>query len=204
MWYVIQTITGREQELAIMIRNMMSKTMYECCFVIRAECMKRLEGTWQKQVRPLFPGYIFIETASPDEVFQELRQIPRFSRLLSTERYEFTAVEEEEKQFLLRLCGNSIQAAYGIGDAVHSERGMKYAHALVRLTMAETNADGSLRALHGPLEQFQGMIERINLHRRYAVVRVMIGQKERTVLFGLCLEKDRDVFNEKGNTQRKE
>ena len=49
--------------------------------------------------------------------------------------------------------------------------------------------EGKLEILNGALQSFKEEIVRVNLHKRYAVVRVkMLGEK--TVLFGLAMEKD--------------
>ena len=71
MWYVIQTVTGKEEELMLFIRNILCRERYESCFVIYAQWMKRLGGEWQIQVRPLFPGYVFIDTEEPERLYMD-------------------------------------------------------------------------------------------------------------------------------------
>ena len=44
MWYVIQTETGREQELVAAIDRILRAQSYERCFVILQECVWRIEG----------------------------------------------------------------------------------------------------------------------------------------------------------------
>ena len=102
MWYVIQTITGKEEELMLFMRTILCREHFDNSFVIYAEWMKRLGGEWQIQVRPLFPGYVFIETKEPDRLYMELKAVPKFSRLLGTGKDEFVPVSEEEEQFLRR------------------------------------------------------------------------------------------------------
>ena len=105
MWYVIQTVTGKEEELITFIRTILSRELYTDCFVIKTEWMKRLGGEWQVQVRPLFPGYVFIDTKMPEILFFELKSVPRFSKLLGNGKNEFIAVNESEKRFLEILTG---------------------------------------------------------------------------------------------------
>ena len=100
MWYVIQTIAGKEEELAAGLGAVMAGEGCECgrdCFVIRAEWLKRLGGEWRTQVRPLFPGYVFAETDDPGALFLRLKLAPKFARLLGTGEYEFTALEPGEE-----------------------------------------------------------------------------------------------------------
>ncbi len=54
----------------------------------------------------------------------------------------------------------------------------------MRLSTARPLGEGW--QIRGPLKAFEKQIERINLHKRYAVVRVSMGRREQTVLFGLA------------------
>lgn len=54
----------------------------------------------------------------------------------------------------------------------------------MRLSAVET-VSGAIRRIEGPLKTFEKQIERINFHKRYAVVRVKMCHREQTVLFGL-------------------
>ncbi len=172
LWYVIQTTAGKEEELAAGLSAAMAEDGCTCsqeCFVIRAEWLKRLGGEWRVQVRPLFPGYVFAETDRPEALFLRLKQIPKFARLLGTGEYEFTALEPGEEEFLRRICREG------------ERPGQRW---LVRLSEVETDS-GAIRRIKGPLRVFARQIERINLHKRYAVVRVRMRHREQTVLFGL-------------------
>ena len=44
MWYVIQTQTGREQELTECIERVLKGNGYRACFVIEQECVWRSAG----------------------------------------------------------------------------------------------------------------------------------------------------------------
>lgn len=185
MWYVIQTVTGKEEELIAQIRKTVPKQYYRDCFLIEAEWLKRLGGKWQISVRPLFPGYVFIDTDAPDDIFFSLRQVPKFSRLLGTDRFEFTAAAEEERQYLLKICGKS--------EEQQAELPGRY---LVALSTVETRADGMIRRITGPLGLFRSQIERIHLHKRYAIVRLSLCHREQTILFGFRLEQKKGKENQ--------
>lgn len=174
MWYVIQTVTGREEELIIFIRIILKKELYTECFVIKAEWMKRLGGEWQIQVRPLFPGYVFIETERPDEVFLELKNVPRFSRILGSERNIFVPVKKEEEQFLKRIIDDS----------------GKLDQAVVRLTAIETGENGEIISMEGALSCFEKGRIKVNRHKRYAVVKTRMLGEARTLIFGVMIKRD--------------
>ena len=94
MWYVIQTETGREQELVAAIGRNLRMRSYERCFVILQECVWRIEGACKVYKKPLFPSYVFVETESPEQLFLALKQIPKMSRLLGNDG-QFWAVRRK-------------------------------------------------------------------------------------------------------------
>lgn len=171
MWYVIQTMTGQEAEVLLFMNTILDAELYEECFVIKAEWMKRLGGKWQLQVRPLFPGYVFTRTDRSEELFLRLKDVPKFSKLLGTGRYEFVPVRDEEEQFLKRILN---------GNRDYT----------VKLTTVAASEDGKILAIDGVLELFEKNVLRWNLHKRYAVVRVEMLGEEKSVIFGIRLLKD--------------
>ena len=183
MWYVIQTITGKEEELLTFIRTILDRELYTDCFVIKAEWMKRLGGEWQVQVRPLFPGYVFIDTEMPENLFFKLKSVPRFSKLLGNGKNEFIAVDESEKEFLEVLAGDR----ESMSEAGGPNKNLKW---VVKRSLIETDEDGTVTNIQGPLKYFQAQIRQINYHKRYAVVEMNLFQRDQTVLFGIRLKKD--------------
>ncbi len=133
MWYVIQTMTGKEEDLRLQLNALPGRECFYECFIIRAEWLKRLGGRWEAQVRPLFPGYVFVETGRPEELFLKLKETPAYARLLGNGRYEFTAVEEEEEDFLRTIC----QMGQEEGGVPGSEK-----RRLVRLSTARPQESG--------------------------------------------------------------
>ena len=179
MWYVIQTITGKEEELMLFMRTILCREHFDNSFVIYAEWMKRLGGEWQIQVRPLFPGYVFIETKEPDRLYMELKAVPKFSRLLGTGKDEFVPVSEEEEQFLRMIIDNGETAV----STVNNER------AVVKLTVVETEADGGIISMDGARSCVNRNDGTVNLHKLYAVVKTRLLGEERSLVFGIQLKR---------------
>ena len=177
MWYVIQTVAGKEEELLLFIRTLLCREYFENCFVIRVEWLKRLSGEWQLQVRALFPGYVFIETEDPERIYLEMKAVPRFSRLLGNSRNEFIPVNEEEERFLRLLISNANQD-------------QNLYEAVVKLTHVKTDENGKIISVIGALAYFEKEIVRVKLHKRYAIVKTRMLGEERTLIFGIWLEKD--------------
>ena len=110
MWYVIQTITGKEQELVDTIKQVMTyeRKKYQHCFVIYQECAYRTHGVLEFHIEPLFPSYVFAETDTPEEFFLELKRVPRMSKLLGAEGC-FWSIHKEEEIFLCDMLEESRQ-----------------------------------------------------------------------------------------------
>lgn len=165
MWYVIQTVTGKEEELIIFIKTVLKKELYGDCFIIKTEWLKRLGGEWLSQVQPLFPGYVFIETDRPKEVFMKLKGIPRFSRMLGNDDFEFVAVRDEEKSFLQQLLCEEKDLITPVGLSV--------------------TKNGTLQKIDNKYEFIRGNIIKLNLHKRYLIIEVKICGVVKTVKLGI-------------------
>ena len=210
MWYVIQTIAGNEEKLASRINIMLAKSLYTECFVIRSERLKRLGEEWRIQALPLFPGYVFIDTGKPEDIFLELRGIPKAVRLLGSGRSVFTAVEDWEQRFLEMICEAGTQGREENEKQARQKRenqkqgdqkredGPADKRRLVRLSEVKTDQEGKIEMLRGPLGLFENQIERINFHKRYAVARVRLCGREQTVLFGLKPWREEDGGGSRG------
>lgn len=242
MWYVIQTMTGREQELVDLIENR-QKTVGERsvddkprnvkgqsiadewesakeqsiadewenakepsiadewgnakgpsiadevhersdggqkhgrCFVIKREVVWRRQGECIKHTETLFPGYVFVDTESPQELYQNLKKIPKFTKLLGKseltdlEELEFVSVLEEEKRFLEILLD---------GDPEDT----------VRLSPVNTVKNGEITECGGALRHYKDLIVKKRIRLRYVIVRMpFLGQKK-DILLGIRLEGD--------------
>lgn len=176
MWYVIQTQTGKEEELLLFMRKMLTEGIYKRSFALKAEWPKRYDGQWQLHVKLMFPGYIFVETETPQRLFKGLKKIPQFSKLLSCDKYEFVALKKEEEIFLMNLINVGRDESF----VIHPSKIL-------------VSQDGRVKVKSGALKQYEQEILIINLHKRYAVVKInMLGEK--TVLFGIQIE-SKDNFD---------
>ena len=95
MWYVIQTLGGEEEYTADMIRKRIPPNYMEECFVPKRERIKKFRGQWNKVEETLFPAYIFVVTDRPEELYQELRYVPKLTKVLGREGQNFYPLNEE-------------------------------------------------------------------------------------------------------------
>ncbi|MCM1467216.1 MAG: antiterminator LoaP [Alistipes sp.] len=149
MWYVIWTITGREEQLKQEITRRLPKELYSKCRIpCRVESRKK-DGKRIDVKRVLFPGYLFIETDDIEAVYMELRNLFRFSKLLKTGEC-YTPVSPDEERLIRRLTGDTevVELSYGI-------------------------MEGSRVVIHtGPLKGMEGYIKKIDRHKRKAYLQI--------------------------------
>lgn len=164
MWYVIQTLGGEEEETANMIRKTVSSCCMEECFVPKRERMKKFGGTWNKVEEILFHGYVFVISERPQELYRELKQIPRLTRILGREKNYFTPLNEEEKELVQRL-GNEEHRA--------------------ELSKVQVWEGKQICVAEGPLKNYTGNVVKVDLHKREVQVKVDFMGREMKLHLGI-------------------
>lgn len=170
MWYVIQTITGKEIEIAAVIKRLVEKSCYAKCFVIQRECVWRIEGRCQVYIKPLFPSYVFAETDTPDDFFYALKQVPQLTKLLGCEG-RFWTVGREEIVLLQELIGNDPEY-------------------IVRRSLVIINEQGEIISAQGALKEYVGKIVRKRLRKRVVVIEIPFMGKLKRIEIGIKAEGD--------------
>lgn len=170
MWYVIQTTTGGEEALVCLIKEMISEELYKECFYIKRECARKEGDGWHIHLGTMFPGYLFVDTDKPKEMYMELKKVPKLTKLLKEEGETFLAVSEEEQRFLEE-----------IQDRQH----------VVRRSLVQLDADKRIIGADGPVGRYLSHIVRQRIRKRYVLIeRELLGEK-RSILFGIRLEEDK-------------
>jgi len=157
MWYVIQTFGGEEEKTADMIRKLASPEYLEECFVPKRERLKKFHGCWNKVEEVLFHGYAFAVSDSPEELYEELKRIPKLTKVLGREEGWFLGLGEKEEEFVRR-----------IGDEGHK----------TSLSKVVVEEGKRIRVVDGPLKDYMGDVVKVDLHKRELVMRVeFMGRK---------------------------
>ncbi len=169
MWYVIQTMTGREEELVRMIRRQLSRESYTDCFVAYYERIWRKQRQSLVHVERLFPGYVFIVTENPQEIYFQLKTVPAMSKLISDGMFTFLPLEQGEEEFL---------------------RDMLADDHIIRLSFVDKDVKGRVRQVSGPLKRYLNQVERYQYKKRYALIRLQLLGQERTAALGIILPED--------------
>lgn len=169
MWYVMQTVTGREEELVRMVKKTVSRGLYKDCFVVYYERLWRRQGRSIIHVERLFPGYVFIEADEPEGLYLGLKHVPAMARLLSDGECGFIPLQAAEEEFLSGLMGEG---------------------RTVGLSYVGKDGQGHVRRVDGPLQNFLGQAVKYQFKKRYAVIRFKMFGMEKTAVLGIFLDED--------------
>ena len=166
MWYVIQVTTGKEEAMKMLVEREMDPGSDERCFYIKRERIWRRDGQCILHVETMFPGYLFVITGQPKELYWRLKEIPQFTKMLRTEDEIFLSVAEDEREFLENLLD---------GDQED----------IVRLSKVKLDEKKEIVSAEGPLEHYVGNIVKKKIRLRYVMIDVALFGKKRTVLVGI-------------------
>ncbi len=159
MWYVIQVMTGDEEKIALLCRRMIGMEdgedgVLQSCFIPYTKRQRRYQGKWHTEQRTLFPGYVFLVSGQPEELFFQLRHVPGLTKILGT-GWEFVPLSEEEVDLLQRLGGEDRIVEISTGVIENEQIIIK----------------------SGPLKGMEGYIKKIDRHKRIARLEVeMMGR----------------------------
>ena len=142
---MIQVRTGSEKEIVKQCRTVIPQEILESSFLQYFEEMKRYQGSWHRQKKLLFPGYVFLISKDSGVLYQGLKKVIGLTKLLKTGE-QIIALTEAEKAFLLKLGGEE---------------------QLVKMSTGLMEQD-RIVILNGPLKGLEGYIKRIDRHRREA------------------------------------
>lgn len=163
MWYVIQIHTGTEEKICRQCGQVIDCSILEGCFIPRFQQKKRFLGEWHMQNEILFPGYVFLISDHPDELAESLRRVIGMTKLLKTGE-EITPLSQQEIALLQKLGKEDLEIEMSTG-IIEGDR---------------------VQILTGPLLGMEGMIKKIDRHKRMAYLEVkMFG---RTVEMKVGLE----------------
>lgn len=172
MYYVLQVTTGTEDRVEEQIRVMVENGLYDSCFHPMRRMRKKFRGEWKEVHEKLLPGYVFITSNCVQELYQELKNVLAFTRMLGKDREQFIPLSEHEVKWLERLIESP-------------ERSME-----VQLSQVSVSENDIVTILSGPLKEMEGYIKKIDLHRRIAKVEVDFMNRKTIIHLGIeMLEK---------------
>lgn len=153
-WYVAQIRAGQEAATLALCRQMVGPEAMQDCFAPECEFMWKTPEGWQLRRRLLFPGYLFFVSGNVQALFEELKRVPAFTRLLGDDARKGTAsffpLTEDERDWFLAFT-----------DTAH----------VVRMSQGYITGE-CVKITRGPLMGCEGIITKIDRHKRRAYIDV--------------------------------
>lgn len=161
--YVLQVPGGRERAACELLQRLMGDMVGEC-FVPLYESMRREQGTWRREVRRLFPGYVFVSTPNIEGIAQRLGELPFFVRVVGGHDEQYVSLTREEVAWLLALTNaetHMVEFSEGVieGDEV--------------------------KVTKGPLKGQEAKIVKVDRHKRLAWLEMHMFGRTKVVKVGL-------------------
>ena len=162
-WYVIQVRSGHEREIADKCRFLISDDILKECFIPEYIAKKKFRGEWHDVRNVLFRGYVFLISDHIDELFNELKKIPDFTKVIGKKKETIYPLKDGEVEFL---------KTFGKEDHI------------VNMSVGFIEGD-RIHITEGPLQDREGLIAKIDRHKRIAYISVNIFNEETTAKVGL-------------------
>jgi transcriptional antiterminator NusG len=147
--------TGEEHKACEFLNKLFDKEE-SVAFVPQVEIVIKNSQSIRKELRPMFPGYVFTDSILNERVFVNLAyEYARFSKcvfyLLGDKNINYVKLSEDEKKFLLVFCNDEyiVEDSKGfiLGDKVF--------------------------VTSGPLRGKESVIRKINRHKRRAEIELI-------------------------------
>lgn len=149
MWYVIQVITGMEENIKCQCEKLIHTEILQRCFIPYYEEKKKYQGSWHTETKVLFPGYVFLVTDHILELQEQLHKVLGLTKLIGTGN-EIIPLSDQEVALLQRLGKDDQVVEMSVG-VIENER---------------------VCILEGPLKGMEGNIKKIDRHKRKAWIEV--------------------------------
>lgn len=162
MWYVVQTISGREQASIEKCRNALPGEIAMRIFSPVCQFEKLFKREWKIEAGIAFPGYVFIESESPERLEKELRNISSVVTPVCIGG-GFYPIRKEEEEMLLHMMDENNCIRTSVGYQV----------------------DQKLIVRSGPLSGLEEHVKWIDRHKRVADVEILLFEERRKMRVGL-------------------
>lgn len=158
MYYVVQVKTGKEEKTIEAIKKQLGNDLDAFdVFAPYRKSLRKYKGEFREVIERCFPGYVFVETDVPKDLFFHLFWVPEFTKLLGREglTYNFVPLNNDEARVIDILYSRNSDRITEISDIIVHEGQI-------------------VRVVDGPLEGFLTKIKKVNLHKRTVIVEYML------------------------------
>ncbi|MGM0432691.1 MAG: antiterminator LoaP [Spirochaetota bacterium] len=183
--YLIQVMTGKEQYFIKHAKRSAEIQQLLCKLIVpRREMTIRRRGKHFKQIKPIFPGYVFWETDDPvPEVRQMLRRQPGFVRLIKDRQGSMLPLTNEDRMIISNLTSD--------GE-------------IARRSLVFFDEKNRVRILKGPLKGNEGYITKVDRRKQRVTVELQVYEKRFKIAFEYEeVEKRSEPHNKSNKTKKR-
>jgi transcriptional antiterminator NusG len=156
-WYVVHTYSGYENKVASnIITTVENRSLQDLIKEVKVptEIVTEIKDDKEKQVEhKLYPGYVFVKMVYTDETWYVVRNIRGCTGFVGPSSKPVPLTEEEV--YRMGVETRSVDVSYQVGDSV--------------------------RIIDGPLEDFVGTVEELDVDKNYVRVVVSMFGRETPV-----------------------
>ena len=118
-------------------------------------------GIKKKEI--MFPGYIFIDSDNPQQIYEHLNSVPELTKMLGRDKNEFTPIEAGKEAMFKAMVNDNYEIPLSVG-VIEGDK------VIVK---------------EGPLSGMEGLIKKIDRHKRVAVLNAQMFEQDVDIKIGL-------------------
>ena len=183
MYYVLQVAPGKEDKTEALMMVILPEALYGECFHLTRHMRKKFRGKWVDMQEKLLPGYVFITTENVEELFLELKNVPRLTNILGRDGWSFAEMADCDAEWLEKIRECAIQ------DMVNGNKADDKSVSWYEIGVSQVSVDegNQIRIVSGPLKGIEGMVKKIHLHKRMAEVEISFMKRKTVIYLGIEL-----------------
>ncbi len=198
MLVCIQVAPMQETMTEKLINAIVERGIRGECFHLERLRLKKIRGEMHKVRDRILPGYIFVDTEDFDGLYTELKRVPKLtSVVLARAAWEpdkygwegFCQLSAEEEKVIRSLVASGSSNASD--DAAVGKAAGKAAAAaapgLIGLSQVTIEEGKTVTIVSGPLKGNEGLVKKVDLHRREAKVEIELMGRKMDILLGIEL-----------------
>ena len=162
-WYVIQVRSGHEDKIVNACHTYIPEEILKKAFVPKYKHVRKIRGEWKQLESPLFTGYVFLITDHIEELFYSLHKIPDFTKLLGNDGDDIYPLTRKDAYFIERFVNDEYILDMSIGHIIGD-----------KVIINE-----------GPLLGYEGLITKIDRHKRIAYLDINLFDQHLIAKVGL-------------------
>ena len=162
-WYVIQVKSGNEEKIAQSCRFSIPKEVLKESFVPKYRLQKKFKGKWHLMEDVLFKGYVFLISDRINDLYHHLSLIPELKKLLKNDGTEIYPMTSQDAMLIEKFVKEDYILDMSIGY-IEGEQ---------------------VYISEGPLKGYEGLITKIDRHKRIAYLDLSFMGQQLTTKVGL-------------------